>query len=157
MSCAPAPSSTWCSAKTSRPAPPRHGHHGHDGAAGADPAPDTGPAGVRQAGSPAGHPDRALGTAAAWRTPGELSGLGPVDPWLAPTPVRAAARNPATTWCVTVTTSTATPSATAAAGPNPNVTGNAPGPAAGVLLHPGPPGRRPAVTVPRLRCPQGRT
>ena len=35
--------------------------------------------------------------------PGELSGLGPVDPWLARDLARAAARNPKTTWCVTVT------------------------------------------------------
>jgi hypothetical protein len=35
--------------------------------------------------------------------PGELSGLGPIDPWLARDLVRAAARNPKTTWCVTVT------------------------------------------------------
>jgi hypothetical protein len=35
--------------------------------------------------------------------PGELSGFGPVDPWLARDLTRAAARNPRTTWCVTVT------------------------------------------------------
>jgi hypothetical protein len=35
--------------------------------------------------------------------PGELSGHGPVDPWLARDLVTAAARNPKTTWCVTVT------------------------------------------------------
>ena len=35
--------------------------------------------------------------------PGELSGLGPVDPWLARDLAAAAARNPKTTWCVTVT------------------------------------------------------
>jgi hypothetical protein len=35
--------------------------------------------------------------------PGELSGLGPVDPWLARDLARAAAQNPTTTWCVTVT------------------------------------------------------
>ena len=45
-----------------------------------------------------------LGTAAGRADrPGELAGLGPVDPWLARDLVRAAARNPATTWCVTVT------------------------------------------------------
>jgi len=33
----------------------------------------------------------------------ELSGLGPVDPWLARDLATAAARNPKTTWCVTVT------------------------------------------------------
>jgi uncharacterized protein DUF222 len=35
--------------------------------------------------------------------PGELSGLGPVDPWLARDLARAAAANPKSTWCVTVT------------------------------------------------------
>jgi hypothetical protein len=35
--------------------------------------------------------------------PGELSGLGPADPWLARDLAAAAAHNPATTWCVTVT------------------------------------------------------
>ena len=45
-----------------------------------------------------------LGTAAGLADrPGELAGLGPVDPWLARDLVRAAARNPKTTWCVTVT------------------------------------------------------
>ena len=37
------------------------------------------------------------------RRPGELSGLGPIDPWLARDLATAAARNPKTTWCVTVT------------------------------------------------------
>ena len=35
--------------------------------------------------------------------PGELSGLGPVDPWLTRDLATAAAANPATTWCLTVT------------------------------------------------------
>jgi hypothetical protein len=35
--------------------------------------------------------------------PGELAGLGPVDPWLARDLARAAAANPRTTWCLTVT------------------------------------------------------
>jgi Domain of unknown function (DUF222) len=35
--------------------------------------------------------------------PGELAGLGPVDPWLTRDLARAAARNPKTTWCLTVT------------------------------------------------------
>ena len=35
--------------------------------------------------------------------PGELSGLGPVDPWLARDLAAAAAQNPKTAWCVTVT------------------------------------------------------
>ena len=78
---------------------------GHDGSADAGPAPDTGPAG----GAAGGFAARVtltvpLGTAAGLADrPGELSGLGPVDPWLARDLLRAAARNPATTWCVTVT------------------------------------------------------
>jgi hypothetical protein len=35
--------------------------------------------------------------------PGELGGFGPVDPWLARDLADAAARNPRTTWCVTLT------------------------------------------------------
>jgi hypothetical protein len=35
--------------------------------------------------------------------PGEISGIGPVDPWLARDLANAAAANPKTTWCVTVT------------------------------------------------------
>ena len=35
--------------------------------------------------------------------PGELSGLGPIDPWLARDLATAAAANPKSTWCVTVT------------------------------------------------------
>jgi len=35
--------------------------------------------------------------------PGEIPGIGPVDPWLARDLAAAAAENPRTTWCVTVT------------------------------------------------------
>jgi len=35
--------------------------------------------------------------------PGEITGIGPVDPWLARDLATAAAGNPKTTWCVTVT------------------------------------------------------
>jgi hypothetical protein len=35
--------------------------------------------------------------------PGELGGIGPIDPWLARNLADAAARNPRTTWCATVT------------------------------------------------------
>src|SRR6266516_7433916 len=35
--------------------------------------------------------------------PGELGGLGPIDPWLARDLARAAAANPKSTWCLTVT------------------------------------------------------
>ncbi len=35
--------------------------------------------------------------------PGEAAGIGPIDPWLARDLAAAAARNPQTTWCLTVT------------------------------------------------------
>ena len=92
--------------KDSRPrAPEAADTTGHDGSADAGPAPDPGPGG----GAAGGFAGRVtltvpLGTAAGLADrPGELSGLGPVDPWLARDLLRAAARNPATTWCVTVT------------------------------------------------------
>ena len=45
-----------------------------------------------------------LGTAAGRADrPGEIPGIGPIDPWLARDLTAAAARNPKTTWCVTVT------------------------------------------------------
>jgi hypothetical protein len=92
--------------KDSRPrAPAAAGTTGRDGAAGAGPAPGGGPAG----GAVGGFAGRVtltvpLGTAAGLADrPGELSGHGPVDPWLARDLAVAAARNPKTTWCVTVT------------------------------------------------------
>ncbi len=98
--------------KDSRPRDPQAagttgtaGTTGHDGSAGAGPAPDTGPAG----GAAGGFAGRVtltvpLGTAAGRADrPGELAGHGPVDPWLARDLINAAARNPETTWCVTVT------------------------------------------------------
>jgi hypothetical protein len=35
--------------------------------------------------------------------PGEIAGIGPIDPWLARDLATAAAANPKTTWCITVT------------------------------------------------------
>ena len=73
--------------------------------AGAGPLPGAGPAG----GAAGGFAGRItltvpLGTAAGLADrPGELAGHGPVDPWLARDLIDAAARNPKTTWCVTVT------------------------------------------------------
>jgi len=78
---------------------------------------DSRPAGFRPAGSRAGQPGAIPAGFASRVTltvplvtltrlagrPGELSGLGPVDPWLARDLAGAAARNPKTTWCVTVT------------------------------------------------------
>ena len=90
-----APAPTWTCSWAPTPAP----------AAPAQPAPGRparrGPRGVRQPGHPdrpAGHPDRPRRTG-----PASSSGLGPVDPWLARDLAAAAARNPKTTWCLTVT------------------------------------------------------
>jgi len=86
------------------PAPQATDTTGQDGGAAQQP-PGAGPAG----GAPGGFAGRVtltvpLGTAAGLADrPGELAGLGPVDPWLARDLVTAAARNPKTTWCVTVT------------------------------------------------------
>jgi hypothetical protein len=45
-----------------------------------------------------------LGTAAGLADrPGEIPGIGPIDPWLARDLAAAAAENPKTTWCLTVT------------------------------------------------------
>ena len=77
---------------------------GQDGGAAQQP-PGAGPAG----GAAGGFAGRVtltvpLGTAAGLADrPGELAGHGPVDPWLARDLAAAAARNPETTWCVTVT------------------------------------------------------
>ena len=73
--------------------------------AGAGSLPGAGPAGGT-AGGFAGQVTLTvpLGTAAGLADrPGELAGHGPVDPWLARDLAAAAARNPKTTWCVTVT------------------------------------------------------
>ena len=87
-----------------------------------DPAPAPGPGGPLAGMIPpgfAGHvtltiPEATV-TGRADR-PGELGGIGPVDPDLARDLARAAARNPRSTWCVTVTDSQGTRSATAAPG-----------------------------------------
>jgi hypothetical protein len=77
---------------------------GRDGAPGAGPAPDAGPAGA--AGGFAGQVTLTvpLGTVTGLADrPGEIGGIGPVDPWLARDLAAAAAANPRSTWCVTVT------------------------------------------------------
>jgi hypothetical protein len=109
--------------KDSRPR--RSATSGGDGDAGPD-SPDNGqgggsdPAGPDQPGEPssAGPADGPAPAGFAGRVtvtvplttlagladrPGELAGLGPVDPWLARDLATAAARNPKSTWCVTVT------------------------------------------------------
>jgi hypothetical protein len=71
---------------------------------------DSRPRGSQPAGSqPAGFASRVTLTAPLANLtrladrPGELSGLGPVDPWLTRDLATAAARNPKTSWCLTVT------------------------------------------------------
>ena len=61
--------------------------------------------------------------------PGELAGLGPVDPWLTRDLATAAARNPKTTWCVTLTDNKGHAVAHGCARPEPTSHGNAPAPA----------------------------
>ena len=74
--------------------------------------------------------------------PGELAGLGPVDPWLTRDLATAAAQNPKTTWCLTVTDNARSrhrPRLRPARTQDPQAT-RRPRPA-GVLLHPGQSGR----------------
>jgi len=99
--------------KDSRPAagtgqdPPGDGGSGPPGPAGPDGRP---PAGGSQTGPvPAGFAGRVNLTTPLVTLldladrPGELSGVGPIDPALARDLTRSAARNPRTSWCVTVT------------------------------------------------------
>jgi hypothetical protein len=51
--------------------------------------------------------------------PGELAGLGPVDPWLARDLARSSAASPKTTWCLTVTDSRGRATGHACARPEP--------------------------------------
>jgi Domain of unknown function (DUF222) len=67
--------------------------------------------------------------------PGELAGIGPVDPWLARDLATAAARNPKTTWCVTVTDQDGHAVGHGCARPEPKNHGKRAGPGP-----PGPPG-----------------
>ncbi len=60
--------------------------------------------------------------------PGELAGLGPVDPWLARDLAAAAAANPKTTWCLTVTDSQGHAVAHGCARPEPKKHGKRAGP-----------------------------
>ena len=87
-----------------RPPDPRGG--GGPGPASPDGSPAAGP---RTGAVPAGFVGRInltvplatmLGLA---ERPGEIPGIGPIDPWLARDLARAAAQNGKTTWCVTVT------------------------------------------------------
>src|SRR6185312_12580825 len=132
MSCAPARSWSWSWVRIPGPVPPgprvpraatallgrvrvragarpgagRAGSPGGRGGAGGG---GRGRGGGRPGGGGGGFAGRVtltvpLGTVAGRADrPGELSGHGPVDPWLARDLAAAAARNPKTTWCVTVT------------------------------------------------------
>ena len=80
---------------------------GGPGSAGPDsPPPSAGPA---HGAAPAGFAGRVTLTVPLSNLtglasrPGEIPGIGPIDPWLARDLAAAAARNPKTTWCVTVT------------------------------------------------------
>jgi hypothetical protein len=77
--------------------------------AGAEPPADPAAAGPEGSPVPAGFAGRVTLTvplvtlAGLADRPGDLAGLGPVDPWLARDLAAAAARNAKTTWCLTVT------------------------------------------------------
>ena len=90
--------------KDSRPRAPRRGGGGAAGSEAARPATAGGRRGAR--GGFAGRVTLTAPLVTLTRLadrPGELAGLGPVDPWLARDLAAAAAHNPKTTWCVTVT------------------------------------------------------
>ena len=72
--------------------------------------------------------------------PGEISGIGPVDPWLARDLANAAAADPKTTWCITVTDEQGHAVGHGCARPEPKSHRKRAGPGhqagrAGVLLH----------------------
>ena len=89
--------------------------------------------------------------------PGEAAGIGPVDPWLARDLAAAAARNPASTWCLTVTDQHGRPIGHGCARPAPATTPARrakPGDRAG----PGPPepaDPQPGFTIGREHGPPG--
>jgi len=95
--------------KDSRPRPQATAGGGGDSAGPGSPGGGTPPAEPSGTAGPAGFAGRVTLTAPLATLarladrPGELAGLGPVDPWLARDLATAAAQNPATTWCVTVT------------------------------------------------------
>jgi Domain of unknown function (DUF222) len=142
---------------------PAAGRDGDGAAGGAHQPPGAGPAGRGAGGGFAGRVTLTvpLGTAAGLADrPGELGGLGPVDPWLARDLAAAAARNPQTTWCVTVTDEHGHAIGHGCARPEPKKHGNRAGPGppggAGFSFTPagrdGPPG---GYGTWRLRIPGG--
>jgi len=88
---------------------PRHGNAeggGDGGSGGQGPGDSDGPPPSAAPGGFAGRANLTVPlatlTSLAGR-PGELAGLGPIDPWLARDLATAASANPKSTWCVTVT------------------------------------------------------
>ena len=157
MSCAPARSWTWSSAKTPGPAPPgpRAPQAATPPRGGSRPA---GPGrGCGRRVRRAGHLTVPLGTAPAGGPARRAGRARPGRPLAGPRPAAAAARNPATTWCVTVTDQHGHAVGHGCARPEPRSRGKRAGP--------GPPGfslPRPAGTGPpggygtwRLRVPGG--
>ena len=90
--------------------------------------------------------------------PGELGGLGPVDPWLARDLATAAAASPKTTWCLTVTDQHGHAVGHGCARPEPKSHRQraCPRPTARLHLHPRQPGR-PAPWVRQLAAAHPRT
>ena len=92
--------------KDSRPRHDTGGAGGGSGPEGPSGPPAAGPAGGAAQGGFAGRVTLTVPltnlTEMAGR-PGELAGLGPIDPWLARDLAAAAAANPKSTWCLTVT------------------------------------------------------
>jgi uncharacterized protein DUF222 len=85
--------------------------------------------------------------------PGEAAGIGPVDPWLARDLAAAAARNPKTTWCLTITDQHGRPIGHGCARPAP-----AERPQPEARAGPGPPepaDPKPALTIGREHGPPG--
>ena len=66
--------------------------------------------------------------------PGEIPGIGPIDPWLARDLAAAAAANPKTTWCMTVTDGQGHAVGHGCARPEPKSHGNEPDPGPGTGL-----------------------
>ena len=148
--------------KDSRPRRPAAAGRGRPGRRARRPGPHPRRAGGRR--GPAGFAGRVtltvpLATLAGLADrPGELAGLGPVDPWLARDLAAAAARNPKTTWCVTVTDEQGHAVGHGCARPEPKSHRKraGPGPPGRVLLHPGQPGR-PARRLRHLAAAHPRT
>ena len=168
MDCsAPAPSWTCCWARTrvpartraaaqTAPAPARAGRARPGGPDAPPPSPGPAHGAAGFAGRVTLTVPLATVTGLADR-PGELGGIGPVDPWLARDLAAAAARNPKTTWCVTVTDEHGHATGHGCARPEPKAHRQRAGPGPpGVHLHPGQPGR-PARRLRHLAAAHPRT